>query len=304
MPKLSLIYSVFNRTELFKCGLESIAQQNFPLDELEIVIVDDGSTEDIKDFLEFFPELHFKYIRFDHTKHPIWQELNPNGTEEEWYHTQAISANIGIRKATSDFICISQPEMIHAPYNLAKGLELAQHNRQVFAELYLATQKFNDWLKKHDMTTCDYETLYNKAMSFDTEYPFDPPGDHLYWYIHFFPRQQALAIGGVDEEYLRGVYAEDDNFKSRLRMAGTEEIYAGRPDRNIPYNQHYVLGIHQSHLYEKDLYKKQDRNGDMWNRGSQINRQRWSEWCQAPRIQANEGKDWGSFDLITEECEL
>jgi hypothetical protein len=206
--------------------------------------------------------------------------------------------------ASGEFICISQPEMLHNPYNLALGLDLTVNSRQVFAELWLATQLFNDWLKDIDISTVKFTDLYAKAQSFGCEYPFEPPGDHLYWYIQFFPRATALAIGGVDEEYLRGVYAEDDNYKVRLRMAGCEELYAGRSDRNIPYDNSQIIGIHQSHLFEKGMYKKQDRNGQMWNKGATINRKRWTEWREKPTIVANEGKDWGSLDLITEQCEL
>ncbi|MCR4307721.1 MAG: hypothetical protein NUV80_04100, partial [Candidatus Berkelbacteria bacterium] len=122
------------------------------------------------------------------------------------------------------------------------------------------------------------------------------------WYICFFPRLSALAIGGVDEEYLRGVYAEDDNFKARLRMAEISELYAGRRQLNGT-TENFIVGIHQSHLNEKELYKKQDRASNFWNNGAEINRQRWRNFCANPVMMANEGKDWGSFDYILDEKE-
>lgn len=305
MPQLSLVYSIFNRSKLFQRGLETIASQTFPLNELEVVVVDDGSTEDIKKLLKKFPQLNFRYVRYDHTRHPIWQELNPDGVEREWYHTQAISANIGIKKATADFVCISQPEMLHAPNNLSRGLEIARTGRQVFAELWLATDRFNQYMDIKKNRSKPFPDIFAKATEFGTEYPFEPPSNHLYWYIQFFPKQPALAIGGVDEEYLRGVYAEDDNFKSRLRMAGIEEFYAGRHDTtNPPTGSDHIIGIHQSHYYERTLYPKQNRDGSMWNKGAETNRRRWTQWCAGPQIKANEDRDWGSELLVIEDVQI
>lgn len=303
MAELTVIYSVYNRSGLFRNGLKTLLWQTLSPEKFEVLVIDDGSTEDIPKLLrEFKDSLRIRYIRYDHTKHPIYQELNPDGlTEEVWFHTQAISANIGIRKAESEYICISQPEMLHAPDNLRRGLELARTNRQVFAELWLATERFNDWLREKEVTTYPFEELLAQAMNCGTEYAFEPPGDHLYWYIQFFPKIAAIQIGGVDEEYLRGVYAEDDNFKARLRMNGLEELYAGRADRRTPFQPNIVAGIHQSHYHEKELYKKQDRDGLLWQRGSETNRSRWLQWRNNPQAMANEGKEWGNFDYITEE---
>lgn len=297
--KLSVVYSIFNRTKLFDKGLKSLICQTMPREEFEIVVVDDGSTEDIKSFLKDYSNIFsIKYIRINSANHP-----NYCG-----YHTQALSANIGIKKAQGDVICISQPEIIHAPSNLLLGWDIAfNKNRQVFAEIIMASQEFNSWLDRNNWQSSSYDELIDRVDSFKREYDFNHMPDNgfyeLYWFVQFFQKAAALEIGGVDEEYLRGVYAEDDNFKARLRMNGIEETYAGRP-RLIGITDNYIVGIHQSHKYEGDLYNKQNRNSKFWDDGAHKNRERWQHWCLNPVTVANENKSWGSDEYIIEEIQI
>lgn len=273
-----------------------------PKEDFELVVVDDGSTEDIRKVLRpYFGKININYIRVDHTKHPIWQELNPDGVEREWYHTQALTANIGLKKSQGEICCISQPEMLHCPSNFDVGYSFSKsQNKQAFTEIVYATDRFNEWLDTHRWTRLHYDELLAEADRHGKEYEIFFPDQEMYWYIQFFPRIPAIQIGGVDEEYLRGVYAEDDNFKARLRMDGYPEVYMGRQHPTHTAIGR-IVGIHQSHRDEGRLYKKQDREGQMWDRGQRVNRERWAEWCRNPHALANQGKNWGDESLIVEE---
>lgn len=61
MPKVSVNILTRDRSELFKKALSSVQKQSFT--DYEIVVVDDGSTEDINKALEFFKHLNIKTIR-------------------------------------------------------------------------------------------------------------------------------------------------------------------------------------------------------------------------------------------------
>lgn len=47
-PKVSVLITTFNRSELLCRAVDSVLAQDFPSDEREIIIVDDGSTDDTK----------------------------------------------------------------------------------------------------------------------------------------------------------------------------------------------------------------------------------------------------------------
>ena len=118
-----------------------------------------------------------------------------------------------------------------------------------------------------------------KAQELGLEYQFahQPPDFYeIYWYIMFFPKQIALDINGVDLKYQNGVYAEDDQFKMRMRMAGCPEVYAGRPLLAGSIKD-YIIGIHQSHAYEK--HKRQQRDSRHWEKGATRNRELFRQFC-------------------------
>jgi glycosyltransferase involved in cell wall biosynthesis len=58
-PKISVIIPVYNRIELLNDAIKSVYDQNYP--NLEIVVVDDGSTDNLKPIIEKYPGLiYFK----------------------------------------------------------------------------------------------------------------------------------------------------------------------------------------------------------------------------------------------------
>ena len=299
--KLSIITSIYNRKKLFVRGLDSIKRQSMDKKDFELVVVDDGS---IDDYTELFKNsgLNIKHIKIDHTKHELWDELQNSELKKKlkvpelWYHTPALSTNIGIKQSRGDIICITQPEVIHSPLSMVNGYNNSIGGySQVFGEIIMAAGRFNDWLDNEgkNWEVKNFQELLRTATDFGKEYEF-VPGEY-YWFIEFIPRQAALDINGVDEEYLRGVYGEDDNFRIRGRMAVRGEEYRGREGGRQNW-QNCVIGIHQSHIEEKHL--KQQREGSMWTIGANLNRTRLAEFMKDPQMVANENHLWGDPKCI------
>lgn len=316
--KLSVIYSIFNRTKLFERGLQSLLWQTMMPNDFELVVVDDGSTEDVKTLLKKFRDhISIRYIRYDRRLHPIWKELNPSyglgrygsgSYHELWYHTQAISANIALKQTQGDVCAIIQPEMILSPNSLQFGYEYASQAKMVFGEIIRANTKFNDYLSKNKMESFDKLLTKSDELGREWEFAHMPDQGHydMYWYVAFFPTAYAVGINGVDLSYQAGVYAEDDQFKVRMRMAGCEDRWGGRPTCSGLVNDR-IVGIHQSHeLDEGKTDKKQDRQGEQWNRGAERNRTLWRLFQENPYMIANTNLDyspWGEF-CITESLIL
>ncbi len=101
-PRVSVVVPTFNRRQILERCVEALAAQTYS--NYEVIIVDDGSTDDTPRFLEQFaashPELDFRYSRNE-------PNLGANP-----------SRNLGIRKATGEFIalqdndCIADPDWI------------------------------------------------------------------------------------------------------------------------------------------------------------------------------------------------
>jgi len=62
-PLVSVIIPIYNRAELLYSAVESVVTQTYK--NLEIIIIDDGSEEDIKEVSDSFNDRRIKYIRHD-----------------------------------------------------------------------------------------------------------------------------------------------------------------------------------------------------------------------------------------------
>ncbi len=95
-PYMSVIVSTFNRSDLIKRCLNSLLSQSYPLDHLEVIVVNDGSTDDTEDILH----KHKEKIVCDYK----WFS-QPNCGK-----TKAL--NFAIKKSKGDIICLTDDDCI------------------------------------------------------------------------------------------------------------------------------------------------------------------------------------------------
>ena len=86
-PRVSVILPVLNQSEWLKESIASVVAQTFK--EWELLILDDGSTQDIKSVVESFNDKRIQYFRFDENKGI------PHGS------------NFLLKKAVGEFICLT-----------------------------------------------------------------------------------------------------------------------------------------------------------------------------------------------------
>lgn len=302
--KVSIVYSNHNRVELMQAGLAYLDRQSLPKGEFEVVVVDDGSTDDYEKALEpFRGKLCMQWIRIDHTRHPIYAELNPSGKPLHepsdvplWYHTPALTHNMAFRHARGEVLCITQPEVLYHPNAMERGYAAAMSvQRFVFGRPWMSLPSFRERVLKllasgevppYDALKAmpDYkkDEMQNGRLKENVGGGVSNP--HFYWWVSFVQKSAVDAIGGVDEEYLRGVYAEDDDFRFRLSRAGWPPEY--RIDQ--------IEGIHLNHDHLKGHW---DRGHVRWVEGAKRNRARWAKIGSLPNA-ANAGRTWGDPALI------
>jgi glycosyltransferase involved in cell wall biosynthesis len=289
---VSAVLSIHNRSKLFSRALLGYLWQTLPPEKWEIILLDDMSTEDLSlTYQPYIGKMNLRHVRVDHRKFPLWGRKNPGwepGKKENWYHTPALTINLGAHLARGPVICLCHPEILHAPENLERAAIriMAEEKVYLFGTTFLGTQEDNrkldgtrDW-RAHDWAGFQGDHHVDKLQKYT---------DECYWYTSFLPRAAFRKIGGVDFEYLKGVAGEDDDFRERVRLAGY-----------IPIHAPELSGFHQDHSDESERHRKRDTSD--WFIGLETNRATYYRRKAKgfPAI-ANQGTDWTASDCFVDE---
>lgn len=139
--KCSVVIPVYNQANFLANAIQSIRDQT--VQDFELIIVDDGSTDNPKAVVDKFADSRIKFKRFD------------------FNHGQVIARNFGYQMATGEFIFIQDADDLSLPNRLEKCLKEFKKGADV---VY------------HGLYTNKWETLYNcitrtyiSAPKFDTE---------------------------------------------------------------------------------------------------------------------------------------
>lgn len=104
MPKVSVIIPTYNRARYLHRAIQSVLDQRFP--DLEIIVVDDASTDDTAQVIEGFRDPRIRYFRH-----------NTNRRE-------AASRNTGVQNAVGDYIAFLDDDDVWLPDKLAIQVNL------------------------------------------------------------------------------------------------------------------------------------------------------------------------------------
>lgn len=289
---ISVILSIYNRSRLLGRALEGYLWQTMPKKDFEIVLVDDLSTEDLSlAYKDVLGRLNLRHVRMDHTRHSIFKARNPDwkpGMRKDWFHTPALSTNIGTHLAQGRILCLCHPEILHGPANF----EYAEHRLErervfLFGKTYLGTPRHNEWLDRVSWTDRGWPGLLQSIFAIDIPKSFHPW--EFYWYTSFVPKEAVVKVRGVDFTYLNGVQAEDDDLRERLRRAGCPPVHA--PE---------IQGFHQDHSHETELHHRRDL--PIWEEASKRNRAVFFGRRDRDSFPAvNEEHDWTAAECVVSE---
>lgn len=196
MPKVSVIIVTYNREKYLKSAIKSVLNQNFQ--DFELIIVDDGSTDETKKLIEEIPSSKIKYYYKPHTNAPD-------------------SRNYGINKASGEFIVWLDSDDILMPNSLE--LELNQFQEEPNLDIVYGDFISIDEQAKEIGVIKHYEYptkgLLIEALVWDN--PFPNPGTMI--------RKKCYdEVGNFDPSFTR---AHDYEFWSRaLRKCEVKHINA------------------------------------------------------------------------------
>jgi glycosyltransferase involved in cell wall biosynthesis len=110
--KISIIIPTYNRKKLLQRALASIIQQNYK--NIEILVIDDASTQDIKTVVQSFKDDRIIYLKNEQNK----------GSN--------FSRNLGLRTANGDYIAFLDDDDYYSNESkFKKQLELFSHNNKL-----------------------------------------------------------------------------------------------------------------------------------------------------------------------------
>ncbi len=96
-PRVSVLIPTYNRADLIGAAIDSVFAQTFQ--DFEIIVVDDGSTDDTRDVIARYGD-RVQYLRIDHAG-------------------PAPARNAGFRAARGEYVCILDSDDLYYPHKLA-----------------------------------------------------------------------------------------------------------------------------------------------------------------------------------------
>ncbi|GAB5441130.1 MAG: hypothetical protein Fues2KO_14790 [Fuerstiella sp.] len=183
-PLVSIVIPVFNRPDLLHIVLDGLASQTTDPSEMEILVCDDGSTEDLSEVVQLFE-----------TRLPGLALLRqPN-------QGPAAARNLGIRNASSDVVLFLDSDVIPGPKLVDSLLRALQENADwVGAEAQVIPTEGEDnnlW----DAPVCKDGGVYLTAAI-------------------AYRRAALVHAGGFDESFKRAA-CEDVELAARMLPQGT-----------------------------------------------------------------------------------
>lgn len=111
MKTVSVIIPVYNQETFIAEAIESVLQQTFPLEEIEIIVVDDGSTDGTSERLNSYKDrIH------------VISQANAG---------VSAARNAGIRQATGKFVCCLDSDDLFLPEKIEKQLAVFQADAEI-----------------------------------------------------------------------------------------------------------------------------------------------------------------------------
>jgi glycosyltransferase involved in cell wall biosynthesis len=238
MIEIAIIIPTYNEERFIERCLESVRQQTYPFDQMDVMVIDGGSTDKTCEIVKGYSE---KY-------HNVRFLCNPK-------RIQSAAFNVGVANSSAPYVVRLDAHAFYHEYYIegcVKGLKEDERRGNVGGQWDIQPQNNSIWAvtnallnaSKFGIGGATYR-IGAKAGNVDTV-PFGA-----------FPRKMIDEIGGMREDLPRG---EDNEYNSRIKKAGYDiyfdpEIvctYYARPTLKTSCKQMYANGDSIGRLFYVD----------------------------------------------------
>lgn len=236
--KIAIVIPTLNEERFISRCLDSVINQSYPFQEMDIMVIDGGSKDKTRDIVNEYKKTYPNIRLID----------NPG-------RIQSIAFNIGVKNSDAPYIVRLDAHALYKPYYIEgciNRLTEDSNRGNVGGQWDIQPQNNSLWaITNSILNYCKFGIggasyrVGAQAGNVDTV-PFGS-----------FPRTMIERIGGMREDLPRG---EDNEFNSRIHKAGydiyfdpkIECIYYARPTLKASCKQMYANGESIGHLFYVD----------------------------------------------------
>lgn len=243
-PKISIVLSTYNREHLLGRSLSCYLNQNFPLADMELIIIDDWSEDKTQNMLDraslMIPRI--TVIKPPYKEAGIWRDC-------------AATINIGLRAAKGEIICATHPEVMVGKDTLVQIVDLCRDNQYFSAKPYYLTpdQQLKldsvDWVKKGPMAVRDLPRFYEEADEIhgNPDYTHHSMDKHQTWGSWVFgamTRKTWKEFGGMHESDYWG--SVDISFITRRHLLEIPTVTMMDDETRVIHQNHDIPSENRS----------------------------------------------------------
>lgn len=264
-PKVSILISTYNRLSLWRRTLWALAKYP-PGVPYEVIVVDDGSTEDVLGELRLYSsQFWWTFVRLD------MAEFTSKTGIAKFFNNPSLSFNVAARLARSNVFVQQGNEILTRPgtYNQLLQAIPAEEDYLVFSTTYD--------MPSHILQRLDYygSNLDEGLVQACRRWPLATPYFHadVTNYISVCSRALFEKLGGYNERYVGGIGKEDSDFVRRCRA-----IPDWTDDKCMRRTE--FVSLHQSHGGRTRFYAPDPTvvTEDKWSEGECRSKAVWDTW--------------------------
>ncbi len=252
--KTSVIIPTFNvPREIFERSLTSISKQKYPINEIEYIVVDDGSYKEFEVERVVRKKMVFKYVKV-------------NKPEGVGFRSTSFAINEGIRRATGDIIIISGGTVLHTENTLLELITPHLKEEQLFlcSKVYNYSLNFKHKIDSGKLKVDELMKNSDKVITEDFKGQTSPLDG--WWFVHpkhspvvypfcvSFKKKHFEKINGFREDMVVNGF-EDLDFIQRFSFMFPDMKFK-LLDHSVFYQQHDgVYGIKDAKEAPMDNFK-------------------------------------------------